>query len=135
VLGPQVRDAIARSIAHLDLWGYDAQRQRWALLVWDDYASRGLTRPVTVLCSGWLHAADVHPVDGVDYGQVWRARLGPNPPTWPRPSTGSDLHYGQLSRYQRLDPPLGMTWIATRPRRRPRIPRCEQAGPEDRRQA
>jgi hypothetical protein len=133
VLGPHVWAAIAHGQAHLDLWGRDPDGQWWALLVWEDYASRGLTRPVTVLCSGWLPAADLQPIAGGDYSQVWRARLGPNPLTWPTPSTGSDLHYGAVSRYQRLDPPDGMTWTSTSPRRRSQIPRYEQASPQDRR--
>ena len=79
MLGPQVRAAIRHGLAHLNLWGRDTEGHRWALLVWEDYASRGLTRPVMILCSGWLPSADVQPVDGVGYGSVWQARLGPNP--------------------------------------------------------
>lgn len=132
-LGPQVRAAVAHGLAHLDLWGRDTEGDWWALLVWEDYASRGLRRPVTILCSGWLPAVDVKPIADVDYTRVWRARLGPNPLTWPTASTGSDLHYGALSRYQHLDPPDGMTWTSTSARRRARIPRYEQAAPQDRR--
>lgn len=81
----------SHGLAHLDLWDRDTDGHWWALLVWEDYASRGLTRSVTVLCSGWLPAADVQRIDGVNYSHVWRARLGPNQLTWPTPSTGSDL--------------------------------------------
>jgi hypothetical protein len=133
MLGPQVRAAIAHGLAHLDLWGRDPRGQWWALLLWQDYARRGLTRPVAILCSGWLPGLDVHPIDGVDYGHVWRARLGVNLLTWPTPCTGSDLHYGPLSRHQHLDPPDGMTWAPTHPRRHARIPSHEQARPRDQR--
>jgi hypothetical protein len=132
MLGPQVRAAIAHGLAHLDLWGRDPEAQWWALLIWEEYASRGLTRPVTVMCSGWLPADAVEPNDGIHYSNVWRAKLGPNPLTWPTPSVGGDLHYGPLSRYQHVDPPDGMQWTSTNPRRRARIPRYERAGPTDR---
>ena len=54
---------------YLDLRGHDPAGQ-WGALLWKDFASRGLSRPVVVLWSGLLPAVDVSQIDVVDYGQV-----------------------------------------------------------------
>jgi hypothetical protein len=85
----------------------------------------------TVQCSGWVVTSDVSKVDGADYRQVSRVRLGPDPLSWPRPCLDTDLHYPQLTRDQPAHPPAGAYWSNKSRRRRDRIPQYGQARPED----
>jgi hypothetical protein len=130
-LGPQVRCPLADPPAYLALWGRDPHGHWWALVAWQGYIKRDF-HDYTVLCSGWVVTGDVSKVDNGDYRQVGRVRLGPDPLTWPRPWLDTDLHYPQLTRDQPAQPPTGAHWSNKRPSRRGRIPRYEQARPEDR---
>ena len=65
------------------------------------------------MCSAWVPAEDLIQVDGADYGDVARVRLGDVPSGWPRPWLGSDLHYAPLTRATPAEPPDGTQWDST----------------------
>src|SRR5690349_4469044 len=97
-LGPPVRCALTHAEpTYLALWGSDRPGRWWALVGWVG-CRRCEWRESEAVCSGWVLAEDVIPVDGTDYNQVARVRLGAEPFEWPRPWLASDLHYAQMTR-------------------------------------
>jgi hypothetical protein len=129
-LGPPVRFALMAESTYLAVWGRDPTGRWWALIAWAGYLRYDF-RQYVALCSGWVLAADVFRLDGVDYSGVARLRLGPDPSAWPRPGLATDLHYAPLTRATPAKPPDGASWDRTLASRRKKA-RFEQWAPERR---
>jgi len=103
----------------------------WALVGWLGYLRYDF-REYEAVCSAWALAEDTVSVDGVDYSQVARVRLGVEPSEWPRLWLASDLHYAPLTRATPALPPDGTQWDTT-PTYRRRTPHYELASGRSRR--
>lgn len=125
-LGPPVRCVLTHGEkTYLALWGLSPGDRWWALVAWVGYI-RYEWRTYEALCSAWVLAEDLIQVDGAEYREVPRVRLGDDPSAWPRPWLACDLHYASLTRATPAEPPDGTQWDRT-PAYRRRTPHYELA--------